>query len=103
MRLRSPARSSAETSPLTPCETEVVTATSSELAWRSEAIAPRKVSFYALPANADSPPAASTPLYEYAHADGRREYSTDADAKFEGFVRTDQPSCRVWKNPYREG
>src|ERR1044072_2491357 len=45
IRLRSPSRSSAETSPLTPWETEVVTATSSPLACRSRAIAVRNDSF----------------------------------------------------------
>ena len=37
IRFRSPSRGSAETSALTPCETEVVTATSSASAWSSRA------------------------------------------------------------------
>jgi hypothetical protein len=61
----------------------------------------RSIAFYALPADAESPAEASAPLYEYAHADGRREYSTDPEAKLAGFARGEKPICRVWKNPYR--
>ncbi len=45
MRFRSPRRSSADTSPLTPCDTEVVTATSSASAWSTRPIALRNASF----------------------------------------------------------
>src|SRR4029079_16411378 len=45
IRLRSPRRSSADTSPLAPWETEVVTATSSASAWSRRATAARNASF----------------------------------------------------------
>ena len=45
IRFRLPSSGSAETSALTPCETEVVTATSSASAWSRRAIAERNVSF----------------------------------------------------------
>ena len=45
IRFRSPSSGSAETSALTPCETDVVTATSSASAWSSPAIALRNASF----------------------------------------------------------
>ncbi|MGQ0637628.1 MAG: hypothetical protein ACT4QC_23725 [Planctomycetaceae bacterium] len=61
----------------------------------------QSVAFYALPAEATSPPEASAPLYEFTHPDGRREYSTASEPQPEGFARAKQPLCRVWKNPYR--
>ena len=45
MRFRPFSSGSAETSALTPCETEVVTATSSARAWRRPAMLERNVSF----------------------------------------------------------
>jgi len=57
--------------------------------------------FYALPptelANEKS---CIVPLYEYVHADtGRRLYSIEARLGKAGWVRTENPLCRVWKAP----
>jgi hypothetical protein len=57
--------------------------------------------FYALPADAKNPPATTLPLYEWARdADGARLYST-AETGLQGYRRTTEPICRVWKNPCR--
>jgi hypothetical protein len=54
--------------------------------------------FHALPADAKSPPAPTTPLYEYvSDAGARRAYSTDADLKLPGFRRAERPICLVWR------
>jgi hypothetical protein len=45
IRLRSPSSDSAETRALTPCDTEVVTATSSASAWSRRAMVARNASF----------------------------------------------------------
>ena len=43
---------------------------------------------------------AVVPLYEYRHEAGDRvRYSTDPAASFVGFVRAEQPLCRVWRSP----
>jgi len=60
MRLRSPLKSSAETSALTACETEVVTATSSAGAWISDAKPERAASFRSTQ-NSHSAPFSSQP------------------------------------------
>lgn len=60
----------------------------------------RPVAFYALPADAASPPQATAPLYEYVADDGRRQYSVDPAAEIAGFRKNDRPLCRVWKNPF---
>jgi len=62
--------------------------------------APLRVAFYAVPANAESPPTATTPLYVYVADDGRHAYSTDSAANLLGFQRRETPLCRVWPNPF---
>ena len=59
--------------------------------------------FYAVPADTDSPPASTVPLYEFVREDGRREYGTDRDWTADGFRRTESPVCRVWRNPWHRG
>ncbi len=49
--------------------------------------------FFALPADADNPPPATTPLYEFVADDGRRAYSIDPDWSAEGFPRTGNRSA----------
>lgn len=56
--------------------------------------------FYALPADAESPPAETLPLYEYADgATGKYAYSVEEDLALPGFVRAEAPIARVWRNP----
>lgn len=56
--------------------------------------------FFALPAETKSPPATTTPLYEYRHGtEKRRAYSIDANLNLPGFERENQPICLVWKLP----
>ena len=56
--------------------------------------------FYAIPADAKNPPATTTPLYEFVEENGkRRAYTADADWSRQGFRRSPQPLCRVWKSP----
>lgn len=56
--------------------------------------------FHALPPETQDPPPTTTPLYEYVGAAAKeRIYSTDPVWVREGYVRTDQPVCLVWKNP----
>jgi hypothetical protein len=56
--------------------------------------------FHGLPAETRTPPAASTPLYEYRSADAsRRAYSIVADLALPGYRRSEQPICLVWKRP----
>jgi len=58
--------------------------------------------FHALPADLASGPATAVPLYEFVHADGKqRTYTTDKDWNGAGFVRTEKPICRIWRNPMR--
>jgi len=60
-----------------------------------------RIQFFALAADAESPPAATVPLYEYTDkAADRRAYSTDRDLALPGFQRREQPLCRVWRNPW---
>lgn len=56
--------------------------------------------FFALPADADDPPASTVPLHEFVHDDGRRAYVTDPNWSSPGFRRTDHPLCRVWPDPW---
>jgi len=56
--------------------------------------------FYALPADAASPPATAAGLYECVAGDGRSWfYSTDPAAAPAGFTAADRPVCLVWKAP----
>jgi hypothetical protein len=56
--------------------------------------------FHALPANAEEPPAATTPLYEFVNRDtGARAYATDENWASPGYHREDKPLCRVWADP----
>jgi hypothetical protein len=56
--------------------------------------------FYAWPADAKEPPAATTPLYAYRpSAEGRRAYSVDPALPLAGFSRVQEPLCRVWRAP----
>ena len=58
--------------------------------------------FHALPADAEYPPATTTPLYEFVSNDGpQRVYTTDESWTSAGFQRSEKPLCRVWKNPSR--
>lgn len=64
-----------------------------------EANAGAKPLFYALPTTATpTDSVAVVALYEYTQT-GRRWYSTDDSEKGAGVVRTEQPLCRVWRNP----
>ncbi|HVR73100.1 MAG TPA: hypothetical protein VMT52_02155, partial [Planctomycetota bacterium] len=60
----------------------------------------RPIAFHAMPASAAIPPPSAVPLHEYAHDDGRREYSIDPGAKLPGFRRLEKPLCLVWRNPF---
>ena len=58
--------------------------------------------FYALPATATPAEKASpsvVPLYEYKDSSGKHWYSTQSDALFGNAKRSQQPICRVWRNP----
>jgi hypothetical protein len=58
----------------------------------------RDAVFYALPADTKSPPAATTPLYEYRQRDGtRRAYSVDPALPLAGYERAERPLCLVWR------
>jgi hypothetical protein len=59
---------------------------------------PRRPTFFAVPADAASPPADTVPLYEFTRGD-ERVYSTDASVEAEGFERSRKPLCRVWRSP----
>jgi hypothetical protein len=64
-----------------------------------EAAHPRPL-FYALPPDAGDAPA-TTPLYEFLNADGkRRVYSTGPDLEANAYRRAEKPLCRVWRSPY---
>lgn len=55
--------------------------------------------FFALPADQESPPETTCPLYEFRHNEtGELFYTTDAQWSRPGFERQ-QTVCRVWKNP----
>jgi hypothetical protein len=60
----------------------------------------RRPAFYALPADMPNPPATTVPLYEFVRSnDGRRAYTTDVNWSRDGFTRSANPICLVWKNP----
>ncbi len=59
----------------------------------------RRPIFFALPAELDSPPSATAPLYAHIHADGRRIYAVEGGHVPTGFERSGQPVCRVWRDP----
>jgi len=55
--------------------------------------------FYGLPSDVSDPPATTAWLYEFRNTEsGERLYAVGNDAP-EGFVRQDNPVCRVWQNP----
>jgi len=57
--------------------------------------------FYAISADAKSPPATTIELWEFAHKDGvRRLYSTDAARSIKDYQRSERPLCRVWRSPF---
>ncbi len=60
-----------------------------------------RVAFYALPAGVSNAiPPMTILLYRYTHsATGQRLYSTDAALAKEGYVRSADPVCRVWRTP----
>jgi hypothetical protein len=61
----------------------------------------RKPLFYALPADAKSPPATTAPLYEFVTSDkSSRAYSVDAAWSAPGYQRNEKPLCLVWRSPY---
>jgi hypothetical protein len=70
----------------------------------------RRIAFYALPPNSNSPPAATVPLYECTADDGRLDYSVNPATELPGFRRNEKPLyekplyekplCRVWKTPF---
>jgi len=56
--------------------------------------------FYALPVNSESSNPMIAKLYEYrSPKTGSRLYSTDENLHQEGWKRTKEPLCQVWKNP----
>jgi hypothetical protein len=58
--------------------------------------------FFAWAADAENPPAATVPLYEYTGKSAdRRAYSTDRELALPGFQRREKPVCRVWRNPWQ--
>ncbi len=64
--------------------------------------AKRRVRFHAVAVNAKNPPASTVPLYEYVEeASDRRAYAVEGSHEPQGFVRQEQPLCRVWPNPWR--
>lgn len=77
--------------------------------WDGESLEPtprgtgESVVFYAIPADADSPPQATTPLYEWTDpASGRTICTTQLDT-VPAEQRADlEPVCRVWKLPGAE-
>ena len=53
--------------------------------------------FYAVPPDAQDPPAATTPLYEYIAPDGARHmYGIEDKSPAAGYRRSDGPVCLVW-------
>jgi hypothetical protein len=59
-----------------------------------------KAAFYALPVDAQQPPATTTPLYEFVQkSSGQHAYSTDREWGSAGFERTEKPIALVWRNP----
>ena len=63
------------------------------------------VAFYGVQASAeiasDSPTSITVNLYEFAHPNGQRIYSTRQSIDKKGFEKSEKPLCRVWKNPIK--
>ena len=56
--------------------------------------------FYALPAEAQNPPAGARPLFEYKQKGGDgRAYSAGPESAPPGYVRAEKPLCLVWRLP----
>jgi hypothetical protein len=55
--------------------------------------------FHALPADIESPPAETVPLYEFVSGEGVFVYSTSHRPPASGFRRSESPLCRVWRCP----
>ncbi|MHC4399883.1 MAG: hypothetical protein ACYTG0_09405 [Planctomycetota bacterium] len=56
--------------------------------------------FYGLPPDAEDPPAAAVPLYEYLRRDGTgRSYRLDESWSAAGYQRGKRPICLVWPDP----
>jgi hypothetical protein len=55
--------------------------------------------FFALPPDANQPPATTVPLYEFTGAEGRKVYTTDKADPPPGYRLSPTPICRVWRNP----
>ncbi|UCG15939.1 MAG: hypothetical protein JSV19_11660 [Phycisphaerales bacterium] len=56
--------------------------------------------FYAVAADTKEPPATTVPLYQFASdKPPNRAYSIDESWSKPGYRRSDQPLCRVWRNP----
>lgn len=57
------------------------------------------VLFHALPANTKTPPATTTPLYEFIHREsGHRVYSVNPAWDQANYRRSREPICRVWNS-----
>ena len=58
---------------------------------------------HVLPVETKDPPPTTMPLYEFVHpGNGSRLYSTSERPPAVGYVRTEKPVCRVWRNPFGE-
>ena len=56
--------------------------------------------FCALPVDSADENSRIVPLYEYRHADKERYcYSTEPQLREEGWIRAENPLCRIWKSP----
>ena len=56
--------------------------------------------FYALPAQTESPPALTVPLFEYVHEDGvKRDYRPGGSQPLPGYRREEPPVCLIWRDP----
>jgi len=67
---------------------------------KDEAKSKRPPRFFAWPADAKHPPAATVALYGYRHdKTSAWVYSTDAHWTAAGYTRAQRPLCRVWSNP----
>jgi len=57
-----------------------------------------QVLFHAIPANAESPPATTVPLYEFIHeGSGRRVYKMERKWSQPNYRRSIDPVCRAWR------
>ena len=53
--------------------------------------------FYAIPADAENPPATTVPPYEFMHEDNmKRVYSTNSEFSLPGYLRPGRVICRVY-------